>query len=282
MNSLKVLQNEKLESVAQVMVSLNKDGRYAGKPGPSFEGPLEVSFESVLQPKQPKAIEQELRDAKPAEKTWDNANLIDAGVRQENLFGLQQHGDGVFVCCKGHENVLTHYEGRFPFKYAQCGRCNHALCEGCHTSGILIHYTHDTATLHKAMPADDGSENRLCRVCRACGLSHRPASKRKGFAFPEQCPCGYALEGALFLIGDVYQFRRDPVQQAIQVKMQHMEAASGRKEEATRLGMHRRANTAPLIQRATVGNGRLTRSNALSRRTRSEASVLEQRSRCPY
>lgn len=198
-----------------------------------FRKILGLILKPMLKPFDKKTVQWELEDAKPAQKEWSAEDLVDAGVDQEHLIGLQEHGDGAFVCCNGHENILKQYECRFPFKYVKCGRCDHTLCTECHTTDILEPYT---ATMPKTVALAHIPHGRICAVCDSCGLTHRPVRMIKEITFNRVCQCGEKLQAALFmnlfLVGDAYEFHCDPTRQAFEVNMQYTEAASRRAAKA--------------------------------------------------
>lgn len=236
-------------------------------------------------------MEPKLEHAERVEQDWTRGDFEYAGMGNTHIAALNQNGDGVLVCCKGHETPLTHYHGSHPLQ--------HVLCKDCHTSQILTSYTAKLGTLHKAT-SDGTFEDRLVRVCTTYGLSHFAIASKKNHKFADTCACGVTLSGALiYFIGDVWGFRRDPAGRTMVVKNRRIKAAYDRRAREQRVNMSTReaavaaqassvhqmyggsAPRASFMSNAASMNNGLTRSNA-SRRTRSEFSIVDERTRRPY
>jgi hypothetical protein len=171
-------------------------------------------------PSDPCALQRELDTAMPAEKTWCYADFLEFSAEDIAYLCLaQQSSDGLWICCCGHENPLTHFQGQSPFKHLTCGNCDHILCAGCSTTDILTMISSKcvepmtTARSGKA----SGEAVRHCSVCTRCGLSHRATMDGRHLIYHEDsCPCGEVWTKALhYFIGAVDGWRKDPGGQAV-------------------------------------------------------------------
>ncbi|KAH7072875.1 hypothetical protein BKA63DRAFT_576859 [Paraphoma chrysanthemicola] len=54
-------------------------------------------------------LQRRLDKAMPMEKPWDMDDYVAAGVENAHICKAQQHGDGLWLCHCGHENVLMYY-----------------------------------------------------------------------------------------------------------------------------------------------------------------------------
>jgi hypothetical protein len=191
--------------------------RPQSKPKRSFMAVLikaMTDLENHKQYRAPPTVNRQPSKPVPAEKPWESYDFIAAGIEDPVLRVLQQHGDGLWLCCCGHENTLVHYRGAFPFRYLRCGRCSHILCSKCHTTDIL---THDPSGVMKApvcFSLTTGDDVRYCRVCRTCGLSHRAEIYGGKFIDLSRtlCRCGHPSDGVQthYYIGTVNGWRCDP------------------------------------------------------------------------
>jgi len=157
--------------------------------------------------------------------------------------------DAVWYCCSGHENTLVHFTGTYPFEYMKCYRCDHKICQRCHTtaSGLVEALSGE----HRGYQATDKDvrENqavRWCMVCPRCALSYR-ASKRKLTLYPPTtCHCGHAFgsDWLQFLMGSVHQIWEYPHHVGLVAKhkwkMLQPVTYANRSHEKTRTDMGRR------------------------------------------
>ncbi|KAF1845973.1 uncharacterized protein K460DRAFT_250894, partial [Cucurbitaria berberidis CBS 394.84] len=176
-------------------------------------------------------LQEQLDYAQPAEPVWHAAEYECAGAESLGACLRIDTGDGIWVCCCGHENPLVHYQGAFPFKYLKCGRCDRILCPNCRTSEILTPIQSITTEVLEDRFNKPADEVRYCRVCRACGLTHRAAIDGGQIDFSHApCPCGKVgtEDGSYFHIGEVDAWRRDPPARAVELSLARTMAASMR------------------------------------------------------
>ena len=126
----------------------------------------------------------------------------------------EEIGDGIWVCCEcRHENILRHYDGRFPFKHLVCDGCERPMCTECLTTEIA---TRIPCGLVVAPRPSKGQEIRYFQMCPGCGLSHRAQMGRKteilDFCGITCAGCGAYSDGdwPRFRIGSIEPYRRDP------------------------------------------------------------------------
>jgi hypothetical protein len=138
----------------------------------------------------------------------------------------------VWVCCQcRHENILRHYEGRFPFKHLVCAGWECTFCNNCLTTEIVSPIPYG---LVLAPRPSRGQELRYFQVCPSCGLSHRAEMERKTeileFNDATCACCGASSIGdwPRFHIGSVEPYRRDPVASSVRlVELRGERAAHG-------------------------------------------------------
>lgn len=123
--------------------------------------------------------------------------------------------DALWYCCAGHENTVVYFTGPHPFKYMCCYRCEHKICQRCHTTASgLIETLPGGHRSYRATDKDIREERatRWCMVCPRCALSYRAAKRWPSLHLPAACHCGHAFgpNWAQFLIGSVHQIRRNP------------------------------------------------------------------------
>ncbi|KZM25449.1 hypothetical protein ST47_g3407 [Ascochyta rabiei] len=73
----------------------------------------------------PDQLEKQLETATRAEDAASSQYFSRTGVDEAEypyLSTLVARDDGVWACCCGHENVLVHYSGKFPFKHLRTAR----------------------------------------------------------------------------------------------------------------------------------------------------------------
>ncbi|KAF2684901.1 hypothetical protein K458DRAFT_253432, partial [Lentithecium fluviatile CBS 122367] len=132
--------------------------------------------------------------------------------------------DGVWWCITcSHQNPLIHRIGPHPFSRLSCGRCNHVLDEGDHSTHVLGRSVM-TGPFQVAVPAfSDHSLVPYGMVCPTCGLSHRAREVRRhklgtGFAAVDfggvVCQCGRRgkRDWYRFSIGPSHDWNGDHVQ----------------------------------------------------------------------
>ncbi|UPX17810.1 uncharacterized protein EKO05_0008143 [Ascochyta rabiei] len=168
----------------------------------------------------PDQLEKQLETATRAEDAASSQYFSRTGVDEAEypyLSTLVARDDGVWACCCGHENVLVHYSGKFPFKHLRCGKCNHVACSICQMSDIL---TPQDGALCLDEIVERGQEVRFCFVCWNCGLSYRAVRHAGSIHPPGTCHCGnrFGIEWPRYRIGSVDAYRRDPVKTAHDVK----------------------------------------------------------------
>ncbi|CAO2649028.1 Nn.00g099770.m01.CDS01 [Neocucurbitaria sp. VM-36] len=178
------------------------------------------------------ALQEKLDAANPAEIVWGEKDYETAGVEYPAICVRTDPGDGLWVCCCGHENRLVHYRGAFPFKYLNCGRCDHILCPDCRTTEILTPVRAKIMLVEVEQQSHQQNEEvRFCRLCRSCGLSHRASMDGCHVNFRDvTCPCGKPAitDGSYFYIGDVDAWRCDPAGRAVEMNLERQLAASER------------------------------------------------------
>lgn len=149
-----------------------------------------------------------------------------AGIESTHAMA-KVHGDGVWVCCCGHNTTLVHREGTYPFKRLVCEKCDHILCEHCLTTAIVI-------PLKEPFPATVAKleftklreiVDNLFQICPDCGLSFRsqirnPDHRGERFCWvpvashshSELCPCGASAKSNWLkcIIGDSTAYLLDP------------------------------------------------------------------------
>ncbi|KAF1942712.1 hypothetical protein EJ02DRAFT_488279 [Clathrospora elynae] len=154
-------------------------------------------------------LQEQLSKAEPAE--FLDRRHADA---QENPATCQSDPrDGLWLCCCSRENSLTHYQGRYPFKHLQCVMCSHVMCPSCMTTEILTPIKNPDMEVFEERFKQSKKGGRYCRLCRACGLTHRQVFNSDLFDSSKTlCPCGQPAieEGSFFHIGSVDEWRSEP------------------------------------------------------------------------
>lgn len=81
------------------------------------------------------------------------------------------NGDGLWKCCRGHEQELIHWKGSHPFKRLRCNSCDHILCPHCETTTVLT-----CLEGGRVLPDKCHGVSGLVsygQLCPSCGLTHR-------------------------------------------------------------------------------------------------------------
>ncbi|KAH7077158.1 hypothetical protein FB567DRAFT_582927 [Paraphoma chrysanthemicola] len=179
-------------------------------------------------------LQRRLDRAMRMEKPWNIDDYIAAGVENAHICKAQQYGDGLWLCHCGHENVLMYFRGEFPFKHLKCGRCNHVICDKCHTTDILMPYRSEHAASLAAI--NTSRRPQVCRVCAECGLTHR-GSIRDGriYYYHSTCPCGQPVrrDGLRYIVGSVTSWRVDPAGCAVRLFKQRRQRGLKRPAQPT-------------------------------------------------
>lgn len=144
----------------------------------------------------------------------------------------EEIGDGIWVCCHcGHENILRHYEGRFPFKHLVCASCERTFCNNCLSTEIVSPIPFGMVL---APRPSKGQELRYFQMCPSCGLTHRAEMSRKteilDFYGVTCAGCGASSYGdwPRFHIGSVEPYRRDPDASSVRLGELRAELAAHR------------------------------------------------------
>ncbi|KAF1942713.1 hypothetical protein EJ02DRAFT_324351, partial [Clathrospora elynae] len=171
------------------------------------------------------------RDAeKPLEEAW-NPQCFKYGEDHYSAFPFRSEtGDGVWICCCRHKNILMLYQGAYPFKYVQCAHCEHILCPHCRTSDDLTPIPSITTEAFEERIREQVQEVRYYRLCRACGLTQPGTIKDSRMEYPSPCPCNQPAieEGSHFFISTVDGYRDDPNGTAVNLGLERSLAASQR------------------------------------------------------
>lgn len=112
----------------------------------------------------------------------------------------QIDGDGLWKCCRGHEQELIHWNGSHPFKRLKCNRCEHILCRQCQSTAILTCLEGYTVLQNEYREVSGlvsyGS------ICPTCGLTHRARSVQTDFGTPTcETVVRLTFDGALCVCG---------------------------------------------------------------------------------
>jgi hypothetical protein len=201
---------------------------------------------SPVNPLSSRALHEQLDAARPAERIWTDEDYEFAGTEGPTLRVLEGIRDGLWLCCGGHENHLTHYQGDHPFKHLTCYHCSHVLCPACQTTEILTPISSVTMEVFEPRFHEHHDEARYSWLCRACGLTHRAALDAGHLRIPTRpCPCGKPAveEDSYFYIGQVDQYRRDPQGRAVEMRLKL--AFAGRERWAEKNGMRRKDPESP-------------------------------------
>ncbi|KAF3005800.1 hypothetical protein E8E13_007769 [Curvularia kusanoi] len=202
-------------------------------------------------------VEQLLKEADVAEDREIPEPYLSAGAEyvEYQTLSVKEWRDGVWYCCKKHENPLVHFKGIFPFKRLACGTCNHVLCPDCETTDMIVPLGAETPDVK-----DAGTELRLFQVCSSCGLSHRaevrrPDHRGKRFCWvpmaskshSDMCPCGAAaqFDWLKYKINIPWMFRLQSVQEAHNAKMRLTDRQRKTKETS-------KCQAMPQFQRAST------------------------------
>jgi hypothetical protein len=180
-------------------------------------------------------LQDQLDGAIPAEQPWDPSVYEDEAGLCIRLFGDPK--DGLWLCCKGHENKLVHYQGKHPFKVLTCGNenCSHTLCDECRQTEILTPARSLVKELFEQQRPRSAATNEVpyCYVCRSCGLSQR-AKYWGSLISPVQpvCACGHKIPSDDFpyFIGSVHGYRYDSQNCIMELRMQRLKVVSDRLE----------------------------------------------------
>jgi hypothetical protein len=179
------------------------------------------------------------------QKVFDSATPADHPVYPRSYLGPDIF-DGVWICCRGHENTLVHLTGPHPFKHLKCRFCEHVICPKDSTSEILTPISSMTMepfqgrfTAQKKAPEYPwlSREPRYCLVCRSCGLTHRGTIVSSRIEFrTAPCVCGQEPdeEGMYFFIGSGEEYRRDPQGKTVEVTLNRRFIALDRIQERNR------------------------------------------------
>jgi hypothetical protein len=206
-------------------INTNKDKITMSKPNFSISGVAKALTAFIPRPHakpQVNQLQKLLDAAKPAEFSYRPPCGLDHGIPT----------DGLWICCKGHENQLVHYTGAHPFKYVKCRFCDHIICPNDSSSEILTRISSlATEVFHKRFDAQKTAprhlfyppETRYCLVCRSCGLTHRGTIVSSRIEFrPASCVCGKERDedDLYFFIGSNAEYRKNPNDKAVDVKLQ--------------------------------------------------------------
>ncbi|KAF1845796.1 uncharacterized protein K460DRAFT_115288 [Cucurbitaria berberidis CBS 394.84] len=160
-------------------------------------------------------------------------------------------GDGLWKCCRGHEQELIHWKGEHPFKRLRCNTCEHILCHRCESTTVLTRMEGDTVLPYEyhevSGPISYG------QICSNCGLTHRArgvqitvdtaANERvSNMTFANVvCVCGHRADNTWlhFWIGPIYEYRRNPHDAFASLSRQRAESSVRRQQERLEHGTRR-------------------------------------------
>jgi hypothetical protein len=231
----------------------NKDKVTMSKPNFSISSVAKALTAFLPRPHPKPQVDQlqKLLDAaKPAEFSYRPPCGLDHAIP----------ADGLWFCCKGHENQLVHCTGAHPFKYIKCRFCDHIICRNDASSEILTRISslamesfqerfnaQKTAPHHLFYPP----ETRSCLVCRSCGLTHRGTIVHSRIEFrTTPCVCGQETEedDLYFFIGSNAEYRRNPNDKAVDVKLRRT-FAELKRATADSIDNYRRPQTAHVAEK---------------------------------
>ncbi|KAH3916083.1 hypothetical protein HBI56_038200 [Parastagonospora nodorum] len=139
--------------------------------------------------------------------------------------------DGMWICCCGAENHITHVTGPHPPQHLTCAKCEHVFCKSCIASPILVPITLKMVALMRILPSYEAQRLRVGQVCEKCGFTHRATGD--DVKFVPYCACGAHRkeDWVVFAICSPQGYHFDPIVTSVQIKTKWREA----KEEALQM-----------------------------------------------
>ena len=156
-------------------------------------------------------------------------------------------GDGLWKCCRGHEQELIHWKGDHPFKRLKCNSCEHILCHRCESTTVLTRLKRGLVLPDKCH--ETSGLVSYGQICPSCGLTHRARSVQatrdnatndsvSDMTFDNfLCVCGRLSDNTWlrFWIGPIYEYRRNPHEAFASLSRQRAESSVRRhRERSTR------------------------------------------------